>query len=561
MSELRQAIQKHLGITVEGESVSYYQLLGIPADARVEAINNALKVAADRWNQSDRKSNPEAAKKVAALIKEAQSVLLNADLRRNYDLSLMKQPGSTREAEAATGRRSGNGVEKAETKRSTAEASTATIDKLDDWDDSIAWDAPFDATLTFPEYDTRDYGTAESRWAALASATSIDTFLRSTNTASLNPTAFTTSPASTNPPSLPTRHPATGSPKSNPAGASMDRAAMLRKKRQRQQILLASGLVGTAFLFLGAAGVYFYSNQLKLAQAEAEAENDGPKTPPSSANANDPFLPGIPPNDKEPGKQSAARPKDFRSSLPSISKDPGPDMESSGMESSGMASNDSMPPKDDTPPPDDGMTKKPDSAMETNAGMMSDDKEKEMMDPPSSMAKDPNWTEAMSKARAAIKKADFETFKTEIEKALPLSKSNEQENMYKRLDQVGQLYEIAVTAMKDARKSLRGTETLTVGAGKVNIVEVKEDGIIIRKDGDNITHAWNELPPGIAMAVSNFTLSETDPTDIAARAVYLSLSQTQNAFQEKTIQSLWEKSLGKGSIRQDLPQALKDTYE
>jgi hypothetical protein len=63
------------------------------------------------------------------------------------------------------------------------------------------------------------------------------------------------------------------------------------------------------------------------------------------------------------------------------------------------------------------------------------------------------------------------------------------------------------------------------------------------------------------MAVSNFTLSETDPTDIAARAVYLSLSQTQNAFQEKTIQSLWEKSLGKGSIRQDLPQALKDTYE
>jgi hypothetical protein len=336
---------------------------------------------------------------------------------------------------------------------------------------------------------------------------------------------------------------------------------MLRKKRQRQQIYIASGLVGTAFLFLGAAGVYFYSNQIKIAQAKAEAESNTPKasTPPSSTP--DPFLPGIPPNDREPGKQTSGRPSDFRSNLPSIGKDTSMGTETNGMASNEVESSDMMPPAGDTPPSDEKMEKESETAMDSNAAMMSEDDDEEMMDPPESMANDPKWTDAMNKARAAIKKADFETFKAEIEKALPLNKSNDQENMYKRLDQVGQLYEIAVTAMKDARKSLRGTETLSVGAGKVNIVEVKEDGLIIRKDGSNVTHKWSELPPGIALAVSNFTLSETDPTDVAARAVYLSLSPNQNAFQEKTIQSLWEKSLGKGSIRSDLPQALKDTYE
>jgi hypothetical protein len=213
------------------------------------------------------------------------------------------------------------------------------------------------------------------------------------------------------------------------------------------------------------------------------------------------------------------------------------------------------------PPAEENMKKEAETAKDADAAMMSDDKDKEMMDQSESMTKDPKWTDAMNKARDAIKKADFETFKAEIEKALPLNKSNDQEDMYKRLDQVGQLYEIAVTAMKDARKSLRGTETLSVGAGKVNIVEVKEDGLIIRQEGNNKTFKWSELPAGIAIAVSNFTLSETDPTDVAARAVYLAISPNQNAFQEKTIQGLWEKSLGKGSIRSDLPQALKDIYE
>jgi curved DNA-binding protein CbpA len=507
VNELQKAIQKHLGIILEGESVTYYQLLQVSPDANLETINRALKEAADKWNRSDRKSNPEEAKKVATLIKEAQSVLLDPNSRQAYDLSLPE-----------------------------------------------AWDTPFDATVALPDYDIQDFGTTETRWAALVTATSIEPLLRTPNTATVS------LPKATLPPSLPSRTSASNATKSNPAGVPTDRVAMLRKKRQRQQILIASGLVGTAFLFLGAAGAYYYNNQLKLAQAKAEQENPTPKASPTPSGAPDPFLPGTPPNDKEPGKQTAGRPSDFRSNLPSIGKDADLGTEKEGMSNDGMASSDPMPPEEKMPPVEEKMMKDSETTMDSDMATMSDEKPKEMMQP-EAMTKDPAWTDAMTKARDAIKKADFDSFKAEIERALPLNKTDDQEKMYKRLDQVGQLYEIAVTAMKDARKSLRGTETLSVGAGKVNIVEVKEDGLIIRKDGQNVTHKWSELPPGIALSVSNFTLSETDPTDVAARAVYLSLSPNQNAFQEKTIQGLWEKSLGKGSIRSDLPQALKDVYE
>ncbi|MFN7874296.1 MAG: DnaJ domain-containing protein [Pirellula sp.] len=509
MNELQKAIQKHLGVTLDGESVNYYQLLQVSPDANLETINRALKEAADKWNRSDRKSNPDAAKKVATLIKEAQSVLLDPNRRRAYDSSL-----------------------------------------------PLAWDAPFDATMALPEYDIQDFGSIETRWAALVTAASIEPLLRTSNTATVS------LPTATISPSITSRTSPSNAAKSSASGTPTDRVAMLRKKRQRQQIFIASGLIGAAFLFLGAAGAYYYNNQRKLAQAKAEADNPTPRPSLTPSGPNDPFLPGILPNDKEPGKQTTVRPSDFRSNLPSIGKDADQGTEKEVLANNGMASADSMPPVEKTPPQSEEMTKDSETMMDSDLAMMSGDKEaeKEMMQP-ESMTKDPAWTAAMNKAREAIKKADFESFKAEIERALPLNKTDDQEKMYKRLDQVGQLYEIAVTAMKDARKSLRGTEAISVGTGKVNIVEVKEDGLIIRKDGQNVTHKWSELPPGLALSVSNFTLSETDPTDVAARAVYLSLSPNQNAFQEKTIQGLWEKSLGKGSIRSDLPQAFKDVYE
>ena len=171
------------------------------------------------------------------------------------------------------------------------------------------------------------------------------------------------------------------------------------------------------------------------------------------------------------------------------------------------------------------------------------------------------WTDAMTKAKEAIEKADFSAFHKYMEIALPLSSNDEMVSKQARLDQLGQLYEIFISSIREAKTKLKGAETISVGKLQVNIVEIKEDQLIVRIQGKNERFTWDRLPPGIAMALADLTLSDQEPTDIAARAVYCSLSPTRNQLFAKRIKDWFEKSVGKGTIRQDLVQALTDTYE
>jgi hypothetical protein len=130
-----------------------------------------------------------------------------------------------------------------------------------------------------------------------------------------------------------------------------------------------------------------------------------------------------------------------------------------------------------------------------------------------------------------------------------------------RLDQLGQLYEIFIKSVREAKSKMRGAETLSVGKLLVGIVEIKEEELVVRVQGKNEHYAWDRLPPGIANAMADLTLSEQEPTDIAARAVYFSISPARNELFNKKIAGWFEKSIGKGQIRKDLVQALTDNYE
>ena len=145
--------------------------------------------------------------------------------------------------------------------------------------------------------------------------------------------------------------------------------------------------------------------------------------------------------------------------------------------------------------------------------------------------------------------------------ALAVSSSDEMVSKQARLDQLGQLYEIFISSIREAKTKLNGAETISVGKLQATIVEIKEDQLIVKIQGKNEQYAWDRLPPGIAMALADLTLSDKEPTDIAARAVYCSLSPARNQLFEKRIKDWFEKSVGKGTIRKDLVQALTDTYE
>ena len=130
-----------------------------------------------------------------------------------------------------------------------------------------------------------------------------------------------------------------------------------------------------------------------------------------------------------------------------------------------------------------------------------------------------------------------------------------------RLDQLGQLYEIFIKSMGEAKLKLGSAQVITVGKNTLSIVEVGSSELTVRIQGKNVKYAWDRLPPGIAIAMADLTLSTQSPTDIAARAAYFSLSPSRNELTEKKTKEWFEKSVGKGNIREDLPQALTDTYE
>ena len=167
----------------------------------------------------------------------------------------------------------------------------------------------------------------------------------------------------------------------------------------------------------------------------------------------------------------------------------------------------------------------------------------------------------MVKGKEAMNIADFATFHKQMALALALSSNDELVAKHARLDQLGQLYEIFIKSMREAKSKMRGAETLSVGKNLVNIVEVKDDELIVRIKGGNERFAWDRLPPGIAMAIADLTLSDSEPTDVAARAVYFSLSPSRNDLSAKRVADWFTKSVGKGPIRKDLVQALTDTYE
>jgi hypothetical protein len=135
----------------------------------------------------------------------------------------------------------------------------------------------------------------------------------------------------------------------------------------------------------------------------------------------------------------------------------------------------------------------------------------------------PEWSQGISKARAALEKGDLATFKTLITPAVDNAKTSIGKEKALRLDQLGQLYGIFIEALDEAKRKTKGASSLKVGSTEVSIVESTPEKIIIRAAGKNSTYAWDELPFGIAVAISDLGLDVNAPVDMAARAAYFSL--------------------------------------
>ena len=304
-------------------------------------------------------------------------------------------------------------------------------------------------------------------------------------------------------------------------GSAASRIEQLKRKRQRSKMLYVASFLVFAAVFLGYAGIRFVLNRQQIAQNQgSDSGPPGPATEPTKSAVS---------STKTIGGKNAPRTigTDSVFVLPTLDRNDSSAASRVEITESNPFGNPPMVPNGAEPIPSD-------------------------------------WIAAMSKAKEAVNKADFETFHKQMELALPLSTGDEMGSKHARLDQLGQLYEIFIKSLREAKSKLRAGEALSVAKSQVSIVEIQEDMLIVRIQGKNERHAWDRLPPGIAMALADLTLSDQEPTGIAARAVYFSLSPASaagKALFAKRVKDWFEKSVGKGTIRIDLEQALTDKYE
>ncbi|MCU0707154.1 MAG: hypothetical protein MUF23_02570 [Pirellula sp.] len=529
MKEVLEAIERHLGRSLTIPELDYYQVIGLELYCDdPKQIRNALQEATNRWMQSETGKFPDSAQIVGKLLKQAQAILLDPQKRERYNAQLSKLRTSQKEPASAA-----------------AQVGASDQYSFPDADPM----APF-----APDPQAWQARLTEAPCALLEQV--LDPQTRLLELEQLFPTL-----AEWDAPPQTTKHPEifvkqNDAPKSSrTTGVSL--AEQMRLNRRRKKMLVGGGMVLAALLLLGASVWAFINNQHRIANKEAFK----PTRPAESLNGGAPMLPEVekspvktddenaepmPPTRPRRDRKREKNQEPVMSDLPSVPRDPV----------------EGEPPNN--PPANTPLASTP-TAMVPSTNMP--ETPPETPPPSASSSETAEWKKMMATARASIDRADFATFETEIAKAIESAQSPMGRDQAARLDQLGQLYKIATESFEEAKRKARGTSSLKVGNTETSIVETTPEKLIVRVAGKNQPYTWDKLPFGIAAALTDLSLSSTEPTDLAARAIYFSLapafreSAAKSDLLKKRIDDWFEKSLGKGQVRADLRQALTDSYE
>lgn len=564
MNEILSAIEKHLDRKLKVSELDYYQIIGLEPFCSDQAQIQAALDSARLKLQGSEPSN--SLQVVSKLIKQAQTILLDASKKTAYDSQLAKLFESHRKQK-----------ELGKPITASATASIGILAKSASKKNSQAplQDAPPNEDQLLPKGDPMQpfvipstdlpatYGppnalgnlTVQKRREELSALfpsllmmshstevpkEQIPAWLIAADRKPTNPTSTVSNTASLSP--------ANNQASIKPQDSPVDLVGQLRKRRQRRKLLGVGGMILAAISLLGFASYQFASNRSKVAKAEQEKKmlrQNGANQPPGpgtdQANNKLPEL-VIKPN---AARKGAPNSQQSLPQLPQVNRDP----------SDSMPTEVKMPAEVD---PD-----KTDPAMVTPAPMPEPPAKPE----PAPKGESPEWKMAMTKARESLSKGDLKEFEPLMTGLLDKAVTKEGKEQTLRLDQAGQLYKIYVESFEEAKRKAKGASSLKVGTAEFSIVEVTPEKLIVRSQGQNKTYQWDKLPLGLAAALSDLGLSESAPVDVAARAIYFSLTPfyqeeaKANTLITKRIDGWFERSAGKESVRADIKQFLTDTYE
>jgi len=173
-------------------------------------------------------------------------------------------------------------------------------------------------------------------------------------------------------------------------------------------------------------------------------------------------------------------------------------------------------------------------------------------------------SKAMTTARDALSERNFEEFEKQYSVANQLARSADQKAKASRLMMLGEY----VKQFDRQLKSLLADENFDAGSelviGKstrVVVVERNPSMIIIRINGMNKTYSLANLPEGLAIALIDKRLIQTDPARHVVKGAYYASAKVQTDETKQKAKDLWEQATREGLDIGDLPLVLTDSYD
>lgn len=169
---------------------------------------------------------------------------------------------------------------------------------------------------------------------------------------------------------------------------------------------------------------------------------------------------------------------------------------------------------------------------------------------------------ALTTAKVALGEQNFEEADKQLALAEPLAKLPEHIAKYQRLKEVANYVKQFRQAVEESVAALEAGSSFKVGSStQVVVVETFKDKIIIRSAGQNRTYPFQDLPPGLAVAIADMKLDPSAPENRVVKGAYLAVDKRAGSQSQEKAKALWEEAQLSGVDTSRLLPFLTDSYE
>ncbi len=345
------------------------------------------------------------------------------------------------------------------------------------------------------------------------------------------------------PPTVP-RPAAQTAPSNYPAASSLRTRSASKARRSRRSnptIILACGL-GTLMLIAGIFLPLFIAMQMRDSDRSAP-----PRVAEAPAVTSPPTRPSAVPSATRPRRPEQARSAD----------EPAPDR--SAPAASGLDSSDEQPTGEASLP---SVSIEPIEPIELAPALGNDAiGNQQLPDRASELEQIQALSNALAGARKALEAHRHDDALAQLAGIQNLPMREDDFQRYQRLQLLVQYSRNFREELAQAIAELQGGDEIPVGTSAVvGVVEADRDWITVRVAGANRTYRLDALPAGLAIAIADLRLADSDPVSLVVKAAYLASRDDVRDDQRQKARDWFREARQQGVDIGDLEKVLDDTY-